>query len=120
MGLNPLGTLHPTKDEWRSLWLPADTPAIVLSFVTFNSEPFDEVFSWIRLRRVWDYGGSKLHEPSRKVYPSTDDLLLKFDTPVSSLQLSSAAVAIEVKKYYRFFAWPYTEPDWYCAVAGLG
>lgn len=115
-----LGTLTPTKEQWLSVNIPVELKAIVLSFQTATGDPFSEVRSWIRLRRVWNYAAEKLPEQSRVIYPRADKLMLPLGAPASSIFLNSASCDVEIKKYYRFFPYPYTEPDWTVTFHGIG
>lgn len=101
MALFPLGTVHPTKDAWKSINLSSDFSGVVLAFQTFNGEGFDRVFSWVLVRRVWNLAGSKLHEKPIKVYPSVDDYLLPLTYPISSMLLDSGGSDLEFLKRYR-------------------
>ncbi len=93
MALFPLGTVHPTKDAWKSINLSSDFSGVVLAFQTFNGEGFDRVFSWVLVRRVWNLAGSKLHDKPSRVFPSENDLLLPLACPIISMLMDSVGSA---------------------------
>lgn len=111
---NPIGTVSPTITGWNGVDFPIASTSVLFSFSSLGS--FDDIFSWLLVRREWNVGGFLIHEKPQTVNPSNDAVLLFLNPSPQELIASNVGCKIEVLKQYKRLSVEYVEPRWelYC------
>lgn len=107
----PLGTITPTITAWKEVAIPVGSTSLLITFATLQGN-FEDVFSWVNVRRRWLYEGVNFYERTQKVYPYNDGLLHFLHPSPTAFIVSSTPCYFQMKKDYKRLSVPYEEPAW--------
>ena len=92
-----LGIIVPEHDRWKEFPAAAleTNPTVRINYACPDWNRVNS-FAWVRV--VYKVGGNKVSEPSRRVYPRNEPLLIQFPPNPDFLQRGVSARYFEVKK----------------------